>query len=46
MSMAAPVIIVHVPALAWEDFKAEASALARIVLALAACAQAWVFAVM
>lgn len=46
MPAPAPVIIVHVPVPAWEEFKSEASAVARIVLALAACVQALAFAVM
>jgi|GEM_PF-6777002 len=46
MNRPGPVIIVHVPALAWEEFKSEAASVARIVLALAACFQALAFAVM
>lgn len=41
-----PVVIIRLPAGAWEEFKAEAAAVARWVVAIWAVAQAWVLAVM
>ncbi|WP_281167646.1 hypothetical protein [Desulfovibrio aminophilus] len=35
--MNGPVVIIRLPAGAWEEFKAEALAVFRLVLALAAC---------
>lgn len=46
MSAPETVIVIQAPAGAWEEFKAEAAAVARWVVAIWAVAQAWALAVM